>query len=300
VPSQVTPSHAGRKGEREYDLVGRIPDRRAEVAKLAVEVAFLSPMRLKEYAIDLLEVDGLGSVAHGLDEGGYGEISSATKDSVARTSDEAKGVVGEGVVTEGDAVKLVENELDDVVRGEFVEDNGVGDATTEVVVDGERKLLKEFGLSEENEIVVFGKVLKNEPEFAKGVDLHEVGVINDGSEHFASLIDFVGFFNKPGFALEVSAVGRNAESLAENAQDRMVGVERTVDDGSEKGLRVVFAEGALDDAFSGARFTHDDAKAALLAMDTQGGQDFVLSGEKRDVLVGEGVLIEAKVGSDHD
>jgi hypothetical protein len=69
-------------------------------------------------------------------------------------------------------------------------------------------------LGEEDEVVVFREVLEEEPEFAEALDFHEVGVINDGGEHFALLIDLPGGFDEEPFAGGIPADGLYLKSLA--------------------------------------------------------------------------------------
>ncbi len=46
-----------------------------------------------------------------------------------------EGLVGEGVVSECDLVELSEDELDRVVWGQFLQQDGVGNSASEIVVD---------------------------------------------------------------------------------------------------------------------------------------------------------------------
>ena len=54
-------------------------------------VALLSPVRLQQDAIDLLEVDGLGAIADSLDEGAETEIAYASQEAFRRADDERDG-----------------------------------------------------------------------------------------------------------------------------------------------------------------------------------------------------------------
>ena len=51
--------------------------------------------------------------------------------------------------------------------------------------DRERQGLQEWRLADEQEVVRAGKVLAQEPQLAQAVGGHQMGVINDGDEHFA-------------------------------------------------------------------------------------------------------------------
>ena len=53
----------------------------------------------------------------------------------AGASDEIQRLVGESVVPESDLVELLEDEVDRVVRCEFLQQDRVGHATPKVIVD---------------------------------------------------------------------------------------------------------------------------------------------------------------------
>jgi hypothetical protein len=79
-------------------------------------------------------------------------------------------------------------------------------------------------LCEENEIVVFREVLKDQPETPKGFDGHQVGIVDDGREHFALFTDLVGLSDKSPLAFKVATIGRDAKRFAQNSRDGMVGM----------------------------------------------------------------------------
>lgn len=85
------------------------------------QVVFTPPVGLQEDAVDLLEIDGLGSVSDRHHHGSDAEVSDVPPDPFARSCNEAEGIDGEGVVAERDLVELIEDELDCVVRCEFLE-----------------------------------------------------------------------------------------------------------------------------------------------------------------------------------
>ena len=84
------------------------------------QVGVLAPVRLQEDAVDLLQVDGFGAIAHGLEQGTEAEVSRAAQDSLARAYDEAGGVVGEGRVCERDPVELGSDAFGDTVWIQFL------------------------------------------------------------------------------------------------------------------------------------------------------------------------------------
>jgi hypothetical protein len=55
----------------------------------------------------------------------------------------------------------------------------------------------------------------------------------------------------------------------------------------------------LQNTFAGARFAQHQAEAALLGMDKEDVEDFLLVGQQRDGLGVEGMALEAKMGADH-
>jgi hypothetical protein len=71
------------------------------------------------------------------------------------------------------------------------------------------------------------------------------------------------------FAAEVDAVGFDLKGLAQDAQGGVVGVQRPVDDGRDDALGIVLTERVFDDGLAGAGLAHDDAEAALLAVDAE-------------------------------
>ena len=84
-------------------------------------------------------------------------------------------------------------------------------------------------------------------------------VVDDRSEHLAALVLLVGLLDEPPLALEVAPVGLDLEGLAHDAEDGVVGVQGPIDDRSEQPLRVMRAEGLLDDGLSGAGLADDQA-----------------------------------------
>ena len=100
-----------------------------------VGVSLPTPVRLQEDAVDLLEVDSLRLISDSFHHGCDAEVSDASDHSFARSCDEVECLVGEGVVAECDLVELLENELDGVIRREFLQHDRVGDAASEIVVD---------------------------------------------------------------------------------------------------------------------------------------------------------------------
>lgn len=90
---------------------------------------------------------------------------------------------------QGDAVELFLDEGPQVVGGQALHQDGVGDAALDVVVDAQGELVEQLGLSEEDEVVVLGEVLEEQAQPAQSVHVHQVCVVDDGGEHLAEVID---------------------------------------------------------------------------------------------------------------
>jgi len=75
---------------------------------------------------------------------------------------------------------------------------------------------KEFGLAAENEIVIFRKILEEEPEFPQVLHLHEVSVVDDGDEHFSLTVQGESLFDKSLLTLETVACEFDVQGLAKN------------------------------------------------------------------------------------
>lgn len=58
------------------------------------------PVGLDEDAVDLLEIDEAGLVAHGFDQGTDAEVAGAAQQPLAGADDEREGFGGEGVVAQ--------------------------------------------------------------------------------------------------------------------------------------------------------------------------------------------------------
>lgn len=141
-----------------------------------------APMRLDEHAVDLFEIDNARLVADGLDEGGDAEIFCASQKAFAGAHDEGERFGGERVVTESDAVHLGEQEGLDGFGREAREHDRVRHARADLLVLNEGEGLQQRRLREENKIVRAGKILEEQPQFAQGIGLHEVRVIDDRDE----------------------------------------------------------------------------------------------------------------------
>ncbi len=203
-------------------------------------------MGLHEDPVNVTDVDISGSVSDSFEKRGDGEISGAPEDAFAASDDEGEGVFGEGGVRQAHFFELMKDEFFHVVRSEFLQQNGVGDTAFDVFVWCEGQLCEQVGLCDEDEVVVFGKVFEEQSESAQGIGFHEVGVIDDGDEHFAAVVDAVGFFDEALFAGVTFAVGIDLKRLAQNSDGAEVGVQGAVDDGGNHLFCVMPAHGLLE------------------------------------------------------
>ena len=66
----------------------------------------MSPVRLEENGVDLLEIDGFGVIPHGFDQGTDAEVSDGSERAFGAPGDEVDGFFGEGGMGQPDAVEL--------------------------------------------------------------------------------------------------------------------------------------------------------------------------------------------------
>lgn len=180
-----------------------------------VIVAF-PPVGLHEDSVDVVQGHGLSLVSDRFQQGGQAEVSGAAQRSFGVPADERRGVFVEGALAESAAVELRGYELSGLVGVELFEHDGVGDSGLYVFVDRELDASDQLGLAYEYEVVVLGKVLEEQAQLSQGMHVHEVGFFDDGDEHFAALVDAVGFFDEALFAFEGVAVGIYIEGLRED------------------------------------------------------------------------------------
>jgi len=239
-----------------------------------------SPVGLNEDAVDLLEIDGAGLVAHGFDEGTNGEIAGAAEDSVPGAHDESESFGSERVVAKAAAVELIEEEGFDGLGGKPWHEGGEGDAGFDFLVDRKAQGLEQRGLAKEQEVVSAGEVLKEQAEFSQTVGRHEVGIVDDGNKHFAGTVETEGMSHELAFALVVVTMEVDFKSRAEDAKRVVVGVKGAVDDGGHHAFGVMVEESGFEDAFAGTGFADNQAKAALLGMNKQDVKDVLLMREQ--------------------
>ena len=139
----------------------------------------------------------------------------------------ARPPVGEGIVPQAGLVELVEDERLGDLRAQAWQDRRVGDAGADFLVDEQRQSSQERRLADEHEIVGAGEVLAEQAQFAQAIGGHEVGIVDNGHEHFAGPIDAEGFLDQQAFAVTVEALELDLECLAEDAQGVVLRSKRT-------------------------------------------------------------------------
>jgi hypothetical protein len=119
------------------------------------------------------------------------------------------------------------------------QDDRIGDAGADFFVDGQSQRLQQRRLANEHQVVGVGKVLAEQAQFAQAIGGHEVRIVNDGHQQLAGAMDAKGFLNQKPFATVVATLELDLESLAEDAQGVVIGVESPVDDGGNHPLGIV-------------------------------------------------------------
>src|SRR5262249_45285145 len=147
---------------------------------------------------------------------------------------------------------------------------GVGDPALDVLVDPQVKGGKEVGPADEDEVVILGEVLKEDPQLAQVGQVHQVGVVENGGQGFAGVVEAEGLFDEPAFALEGVALKLDPEGLTQDFYRVGIGMQSAGDGGDHV---LVFGEalqGLLEDRLAGAGHAEDEAQSSLLTMDFEG------------------------------
>ena len=237
------------------------------------------PVGLQEDAVDVVDVDGFVGAADGLDHAADAEVAGLAQDAVGAADDEIDGGAGEGVVSESDAVEFAEDEVAHVVGMEPLGDDGVGDAALDVVVDAEVERGEKAGPADQDEVVVLGKVLEEEPQLAEVGQVHEVGVVEDGGQGLAGVVEGEGLFDKAAFAFEGVAFELDAKGAAEDFDGVGVGVQGAGDRGDQVLIFGEALEGLLDNGLTGAGEPEHEAQSSLLTVDLEGVVNLLLLGQ---------------------
>jgi len=159
--------------------------------------------------------------------------------------------------------------------------------------------LEQRWLSDQNQIVRVRKIFAEQTKLSQALRGHEMGVVDDGDEHFAGAMDFEGLLDQEAFATVVVTFKLDLEGLAKDAQGVVISVKGPVDHGCDHPFWIVLDEALFEDAFAGAWFSQEQAEAALLGVDAKDVEDFLLVGEQRDGLRVEGMALQTKMGTNH-
>ena len=84
--------------------------------------------------------------------------------------------------------------------------------------------------------MVLGEVLEEQPEPPQVVDVDEVRVVDDRGEHLARVVDPPGLLDEALLAADRTAVGVDLKRVAQDAQDAVIGVQRSVHDRRDQAL----------------------------------------------------------------
>src|SRR5271155_89959 len=173
-------------------------------------------MGLHQDAVDVVDVDGLVGAADGLDHAADAEIAGLAQDAVGTADDQVDGRLSEGVVAELGAVEFAQDEVADGVGIKPLGDDRVGDAAFDVLVDAEVEGGEQTGPAEEDEVVIFGEVLEQQSQLAQVGQVHEVGVVEDGGQGLAGVVEAEGLLDQTAFAGKGGAGKLDAESVAQD------------------------------------------------------------------------------------
>jgi hypothetical protein len=181
-------------------------------------------MGLDEHPVDLFEVHDAGLVADGFDERAEAQVAGAPQQAFAGAHNESQGFGREGVVAQAGAVELVENERFDGFGSEPRQECRVRDAGADFLVDGQGQGLEQGWLAQQDQIVRAREVLAQQAEFAQTIGGHEMGVVNDGDEHFAGAVDAEGLLDEQALTAMIVALELDLKGFAEDAERVVVRV----------------------------------------------------------------------------
>ena len=113
-------------------------------------------------------------------------------------------------------------------------------------------------------------------------------------------MDAEGVLDEQAFAVMVAAFELDLEGFAKDAQRVVIRVQGAIDHRRDHPFGVVGEEGLFEDALAGAGFAQHEAEAALLSVNAEDVEDFLLVRQERDGFRVEGMTLETKVGADHN
>ena len=168
-----------------------------------------------------------------------------------------------------------------------------------VLVDAEVEGGEQTGPADEDEVVVFGEVLEEQPQLAEVGHVHEMSVVEDGGQGFAGVVEAEGLFDESAFAFEGGAFEFDTEGVAEDFDGVGVSMKGAPDGGNQVLVFGEALERLLDDGLAGAGDAEHQAEPPLLTMDFEDIVDLLLLRQQLQVAQVEGVLGEPVEGSDH-
>src|SRR6185312_2336535 len=227
------------------------------------EVGVFLPVGLHEDAVDDVDINDAGGRTDGFDEAADAEVAGLAQDAVGGADDEVDGRRREGVVAEAGMIEFAKDEVAQGVGREPFGDRRVGHAAFDVVVDAEIEVGEQAGAAEEDEVVGLGEVFEQQPQAAEVGEVHEVGVVEDGSEALAGVVEGERLFDEFAFAVERRMLEFDAEGVAEDFDGVGISVQCAGDGGDEVLVVGESLEGLFDDGFAGC--------AAPLGLDTKTG-----------------------------
>jgi hypothetical protein len=158
---------------------------------------------LDEDAVDGVDVDGAILCTQTFEQTRQAQIPCLPQYAFDRPDDEIDGGGGEGVVSKSCRVETAVDESLHIVGVEALHEDGVGDAAAEVFIDLERQTAHQGGLSDENEVMVFGEILEEQSQFSQRLHLQEMCVVDHGHEGFSLPVEGERLFDEGFFADEV-------------------------------------------------------------------------------------------------
>jgi hypothetical protein len=256
-------------------------------------------MRLHQHAVDIVDVNVSVGCTNGLDHAADAEIAGLPQNAVGGTDDQVDGRLSERVVSQSDTVEFAQNEVTHAVGTQAFADNRIGNPTFDILVDTKFEIGQQAGLPDEDKVVILGEVLEEESQLAQVGQVHEVGVVEDGGQALAGVVEAEGLLDEPAFALEGGTFELNAEGVAEDFDGIGVGVQSSGDGGDEV---LVFGESLqrlFDDGLTGAGNAENQAQSALLTMDLERVVNFLLLRQQQKFTSVKGIVCQAVEGSDH-
>ena len=103
----------------------------------------------------------------------------------------------------------------------------VGDAAFDILIDSQVETRQQLDLANQDQVMVLGKILQQEPQLAKGFHLHQMSVVDDGDQHLAAPIETERFLDQFAFALERRTLELDPKRFAQNFDRVGISVQRS-------------------------------------------------------------------------